>query len=150
MFLCSPTHISWVELPYSQSVLTSTFWSLVNTLAIWLLVTFNQSYHLCVCLQIQISSVQNKLIGYQPSLMWEVLLVSCIVLCPILTVHLLTHIVYIKPKLNSQFADDMYTCRRHYDWSSFWLPECQSHVMCGDALPCSTLSEFLELLSVFY
>ena len=36
------------------------------------------NWHLCVCLQIQISSVQNKLIGYQPSLIWEVLLVGTV------------------------------------------------------------------------
>ena len=36
------------------------------------------NWHLCVCLQIQISSVQNKLIGYQLSLIWEVLLVGTV------------------------------------------------------------------------
>ena len=34
--------------------------------------------HLCVCLQIQISSVQNKQIGYQLSSMWEDSLVGTV------------------------------------------------------------------------
>ena len=48
----------------------------------WLVIfQFLTGICLSVCLQIQISSVQNKLIGYQPSLMWEVSSVGTVLSC---------------------------------------------------------------------